>query len=71
MDEGKLPETKYVAGSNYLDIGIVVDERLGRVVVLSALDNLGKGASSQAVQDLNIMFGLPEHLGLTAPALYF
>ena len=40
MDEGKLPETKYVAGSNYLDIGIVVDERLGRVVVLSALDNL-------------------------------
>lgn len=71
MDEGKLPETKYVAGSNYIDIGIVVDERLSRVIVLSALDNLGKGASSQAVQDLNIMFGLPEHSGLTAPALYF
>lgn len=70
MDEGKLPETKYVAGSNYLDIGIVVDERLGKVIVLSAIDNLGKGASSQAVQDLNIMFGLPEHLGLTTPSLY-
>ena len=70
MDEGRLPETKYVAGSNYLDIGIVVDERLGRVIVLSTLDNLGKGASSQAVQDLNIMFGLPEYLGLTASALY-
>lgn len=70
MDEGKLPETKYVAGSNYIDIGIAVDERLGRVIVLSALDNLGKGASSQAVQDLNIMLGLPEHSGLTAPAFY-
>lgn len=45
MDEGKLPETKNVAGSNFIDIGIVVDKRLNRVIVLSALDNLGKGAS--------------------------
>lgn len=70
MDEGKLPETKYVAGSNFIDIGVVVDQRLGKVIILSAIDNLGKGASSQAVQDLNIMLGLPEHLGLTTPALY-
>jgi len=70
LDEGKLPETKYVAGSNYIDIGLVVDERLNRVVVLSALDNLGKGAAGQAIQDLNIMCGLPETMGLTAPGLY-
>ncbi|MFZ5987007.1 MAG: N-acetyl-gamma-glutamyl-phosphate reductase [Bacillota bacterium] len=70
LDEGQLPETKYVAGSNYIDIGLVVDKRLNRVVVLSALDNLGKGAAGQAVQDLNIMCGLPEHTGLTAPGLY-
>jgi len=70
MDEGKIPETKYVAGSNYIDIGLVVDKRLNRVVVLSALDNLGKGAAGQAVQDLNIMCGFPEETGLTSPGLY-
>lgn len=70
MDEGKIPETKYVAGSNYIDIGLVVDKRLNRVIVISALDNLGKGAAGQAVQDLNIMCGYPEHTGLTSPGLY-
>lgn len=71
LEEGKLPETKFVAGSNFIDIGIVVDERLNRVVVLSAVDNLGKGAASQAVQDLNIMMGLPETTGLKTAGLYF
>lgn len=70
LDEGKLPETKNVAGSNFIDISIVVDKRLNRVVVLSALDNLGKGAAGQAVQDLNIMCGYPEQTGLTNPGLY-
>lgn len=70
LDEGKLPETKYVAGSNFIDIGLAVDKRLNRVVVLSSLDNLGKGAAGQAVQDLNIMCGLPENTGLTNPGLY-
>lgn len=70
LDEGKLPETKYVAGSNFIDISVVVDRRLNRAVILSALDNLGKGASGQAVQDLNIMCGLPEDTGLTSPGLY-
>jgi len=70
LDEGNLPETKYVAGSNYIDIGLVVDKRLNRVVVISAVDNLGKGAASQAIQDLNIMCGYPEHTGLTTPGLY-
>jgi N-acetyl-gamma-glutamyl-phosphate reductase len=70
MDEGKLPETKHVAGSNFIDIGIVVDKRLNRVIILSALDNLGKGASGQAVQDLNIMCGFPEYTALMNPGLY-
>ena len=70
LDEGKLPETKYVAGSNFIDIGLVVDSRLNRVVVVSALDNLGKGAAGQAVQCLNIICGLPETTGLNAPGLY-
>ncbi len=70
LDEGKLPETKFVAGSNFIDISLVVDKRLNRVVILSCLDNLGKGSASQAVQDLNIMCGLPEQTGLTLPGLY-
>ena len=55
LDKGKLPEVKFVSGSNFIDIGIVVDERLNRAVVLSCQDNLGKGAAGQAVQNLNIM----------------
>jgi len=51
-------------------IGLVVDKRLNRVVILSAIDNLGKGAAGQAVQVLNILFGLPEHRGLTNPGFY-
>lgn len=70
MDEGVLPETKYVAGSNYIDIGLTVDKRLNRVIILSAVDNLGKGAAGQAIQDLNILCGFPEQTGLATPGLY-
>lgn len=70
LDEGELPETKNVAGSNFIDIGLVLDKRLNRVIILSAIDNLGKGASAQAVQDLNIMCGFPEETGLMNPGLY-
>lgn len=70
LEQGMLPETKHVAGSNFVDIGIAVDKRLKRVIILSALDNLGKGASGQAVQDLNIMCGFPEHTALLNPGLY-
>ncbi len=67
---GQLPETKYVAGSNYIDIGIVVDSRLNKLIVVSALDNLGKGSAAQAVQALNIMAGFNETKGLLSPGLY-
>lgn len=62
--DGKYPQTKWVYGSNFCDIGLMVDSRTNRVVVVSAIDNLVKGASGQAVQNMNIMFGLPEKNGL-------
>jgi N-acetyl-gamma-glutamyl-phosphate reductase len=67
LDEGIMPEIKHTTGSNFIDIGITVDQRLNRAVIVSALDNLGKGAAGQAVQDLNIMCGLDEKTGLDHP----
>ena len=62
--KGKLPNTKDVRGSNFCDIGVSVAETGGRMVVITAIDNLVKGASGQAVQNMNIMLGFPETLGL-------
>jgi len=64
--KGKLPNTRDVKGSNYCDIGVVVDEANSRLVVVTAIDNLVKGASGEAVQNMNIMLGFPETLGLDA-----
>lgn len=68
--EGELPESNHVNGSNYIDIGLKVDKRLKRVVVVSAIDNLIKGAAGQAIQNMNIMFGFDETAGLTNVAFY-
>lgn len=65
-----LPETNHVAGSNFVDIGMTVDKRLERVVVVSALDNLIKGAAGQAIQNMNLLCGLDEKTGLTMPGFY-
>ena len=70
LPPGLLPQTKAVAGSNHCDVVPVVDRRTGRVVIISAIDNLIKGAAGQAVQNMNIMFGLPETIGLDKPGLY-
>jgi N-acetyl-gamma-glutamyl-phosphate reductase len=59
-----LPETRWVRGSNLCHIGIRVDERTGRVIVVSAIDNLMKGAASQAVQNMNLMFEIDEIAGI-------
>ena len=64
LPEGTFPSTAHVRGSNFCDIGIAVDDRTGRGIVVSAIDNLVKGASGQAVQNMNLMCGLPETLGL-------
>lgn len=69
-DAGKLPETNHVAGSNYVDIGLTVDPRTNRVIVISCIDNLFKGAAGQAVQNMNIMFGLEESMGIDQPGFY-
>ena len=67
---GSHPRTKEVYGSNYCDIALHVDERTGRVIVLSVIDNVVKGAAGQAVQNMNLMFGLPETAGLSLVPLF-
>jgi N-acetyl-gamma-glutamyl-phosphate reductase len=62
--KGKLPNTKDVRGSNYCDIGVKVNESDSRAVIVTAIDNLVKGASGEAVQNMNIMLGYPETMGL-------
>lgn len=64
LDEGVCPETRYVQGSNYVDVNFKLDARTNRVVVMGALDNVVKGAAGQAVQNMNIMFGFNESEGL-------
>jgi N-acetyl-gamma-glutamyl-phosphate reductase len=65
-----LPQTKAVAGSNVAQLAVAVDARAGCLVALAAIDNLGKGAAGSAIQNLNVMFGLEETLGLPRVGLY-
>jgi len=62
--EGRLPELQHVAHTNFCDLGFALDPSGERLVIVSCLDNLGKGAAGQAVQNLNVMFGYPEAAGL-------
>ena len=64
LDRDVCPETKWVEGSNYVDIGFKIDPRTGRIIMMGAIDNLVKGAAGQAVQNMNLMFGLEESEGL-------
>jgi N-acetyl-gamma-glutamyl-phosphate reductase len=66
LPAGAWPATASVAGSNGVHLQGSVDTRAGRIVVVAAIDNLGKGAAGQAIQDANLMLGLPETAGLTA-----
>ncbi|WP_458415319.1 N-acetyl-gamma-glutamyl-phosphate reductase [Schinkia sp. CFF1] len=68
--KGVFPSTKEVYGSNYCDIGLSYDERTGRIMVVSVIDNLVKGAAGQAIQNLNIMMGLDEMTGLHFVPVY-
>jgi N-acetyl-gamma-glutamyl-phosphate reductase len=65
-----IPEIRHVIGSNFCRIGMAVDERVGRVVVMAVIDNLVKGAAGQAIQNMNLMLGLPETTGIEMPAIY-
>jgi N-acetyl-gamma-glutamyl-phosphate reductase len=67
---GQAPQTRHVRGSNMTFIGVVADRIPGRAIVVSALDNLTKGASGQAVQNMNVMLGYPESMGIAQVALF-
>ena len=67
---GKLPQSRHVRGSNMTFIGVTADRVLGRAIIISTLDNLTKGASGQAVQNMNLMLGFPETAGLEQVALF-
>ncbi|MGB9661836.1 MAG: N-acetyl-gamma-glutamyl-phosphate reductase [Moorellaceae bacterium] len=69
LPPGQWPHTRWVYGSNFCHLNLAVDRRTGRVIVASAIDNLTKGASGQAIQNLNLMFGWPETTGLDYPGL--
>ncbi len=64
LEDGECPETKWVEGSNYVDINFKIDPRTGRIIMMGALDNLVKGAAGQAVQNMNLLFGFDEDEGL-------
>jgi len=67
---GNWPATKHVMGSNYCDIGFSVDARTGRITIISVVDNVVKGASGQAIQNLNLMMGWDETTGLSFVPMY-
>lgn len=64
LEKDVVPQTKWVEGSNFVDVNFKIDPRTNRVVVMGAMDNLVKGAAGQAVQNMNLLFGLPEQKGL-------
>lgn len=70
LDPGESPQTKAVWGSNFCDLGASVDPDTGRLVLMSAIDNLVKGAAGQAIQNMNLMCGFPETMGLSAPPVF-
>jgi N-acetyl-gamma-glutamyl-phosphate reductase len=67
---GQYPHTKWVQGTNYCDLGFSLDERTGRLIIISVIDNLTKGASGQAIQNMNLLCGFEETLGLPASPLF-
>ncbi len=70
LDKGVCPQTKWVEGSNYVDVGFQIDARTRRVIMMGAMDNLVKGAAGQAVQNMNLMCGLPENTGLNLVPMF-
>ena len=70
LDEDTPPETRWVEGSNFVDVNFKIDERTNRIIMMGAMDNLVKGAAGQAVQNMNLMFGLEENTGLTLAPMF-
>lgn len=70
LEKGDTPETRWVEGSNFVDVNVKVDPRTKRVIMMGAMDNLVKGAAGQAVQNMNLLFGLDEKEGLMQPPMF-
>lgn len=70
LEKDVCPQTKWVEGSNYVDVNFKIDERTGRIIVMAALDNLVKGAAGQAVQNMNLLFGFDEAMGLNLVPMF-
>lgn len=70
LEKDICPETKWVEGSNYVDVNFKIDERTGRIVMMGALDNLVKGAAGQAMQNMNLLFGFDEAEGLNLVPMF-
>jgi N-acetyl-gamma-glutamyl-phosphate reductase len=70
LPEGKFPDTSWVRGSNFVDIGLFTNPDTGRVIVIAAIDNLVKGAAGQAVQNMNLLLNIEETTGITSPPFF-
>jgi len=70
LDKGICPETRWVEGSNFVDVNFVIDKRTNRIIMIGAMDNLVKGAAGQAVQNMNLLFDLKETEGLQAVPMF-
>jgi N-acetyl-gamma-glutamyl-phosphate reductase len=64
VPEGSFPATQHVRGSNFCDIGFAIDKRTNRIIIISAIDNIVKGAAGQAIHNMNLMCGIDETTGL-------
>lgn len=70
LEKDVCPQTKWVEGSNYVDVNFKIDPRTKRVIMMGAMDNLVKGAAGQAVQNMNLMFGFDEAEGLMLAPMF-
>ena len=70
LPEDVCPQTRWVEGSNFVDVNFKIDPRTKRIIMMGAMDNLVKGAAGQAVQNMNLMFGLPESEGLNLVPMF-
>lgn len=70
LDKDVCPQTRWVEGSNFFDVNFKIDQRTGRIIMMGALDNVVKGAAGQAVQNMNLMFGLDEREGLMSAPMF-
>ena len=70
LEKDLCPQTRWVEGSNFVDVNFKIDPRTNRIIMMGAMDNLIKGAAGQAVQNMNLMFGLDERTGLESIPLF-